>query len=104
CGNRTERNICYAFLCNGRPRDCAVIISQEEAHTFGLAHTNDSCDIMYPTVSMCADTKFTDKTASVSGMGCGSGTQNSYQVLKGLLGSWPSGMQKPKDWEDCFAG
>ena len=48
CGDYMPNNITFAFPYGLRVADLASTAAQEEAHAFGLAHTTDTTDIMYP--------------------------------------------------------
>lgn len=91
-GGDMNGGICYAFLCGGGAKTCAVIVAQEHAHLVGLQHTNSTKDLLYPSVCSACD-GFEDKVNTLSG---GGGTQNSYQMMKTRLGPWdPAAGEKP---------
>ena len=48
CGDLMPHNITFVFPSGLRVDDLAATASQEAAHAFGLAHTTDESDIMYP--------------------------------------------------------
>jgi len=48
CGDYLPNNITFAFPLGLHVDDLAATAAQEEAHAFGLAHTDDTTDIMYP--------------------------------------------------------
>jgi hypothetical protein len=82
--------VAYTFQGGRDARETAVIIAQEQAHLVGLEHTNNSHDIMFPTIS--PDTMgFVDGDSPVNGDRCDRETQNSYSMMKKALGEWPGG-------------
>ena len=58
CGDTMPNNITFAFPLGLRVADLASTASQEEAHAFGLAHTTDTSDIMYPYLRDFVPTEF----------------------------------------------
>src|SRR5688500_16264227 len=48
CGDFMPANITFVFPYGLRISDLAATAAQEEAHAFGLVHTVDESDIMYP--------------------------------------------------------
>jgi hypothetical protein len=85
-----DGGVAYTFLGGMSAHQTAVIISQEAAHLVGLEHVTDSSDIMYPQI--CSDCDgFEDKQLPIDSDRCDRGTQDSYQMLKQRLGSWPGG-------------
>jgi hypothetical protein len=94
CGNQEDDDISFAFsasLLNG-VHDVAVTAAQESSHGFGLGHTDDQTDIMYPLLSG-RETAFLDKEMHIYDAGAassscdGTGMQNSYQALLATLGA-----------------
>jgi len=82
--------VAYTFQGGRSARETAVIIAQEQAHLVGLEHTNSSHDLMYPTI--CADCAgFVNADSEVNGDRCDRPTQNSYAMMKQVLGEWPGG-------------
>jgi len=85
-----QGGVAYTFQGGRSARETAVIIAQEQAHLLGLEHTNNAHDIMYPTIS--TDTMgFVDGDSDVNGDRCDRAAQNSYQMMKKALGTWPGG-------------
>jgi hypothetical protein len=85
-----DGGVSYTFLGGQSAKQTAVIIAQEQAHLVGLEHTTSSHDLMYP--SICSDCDgFENKDLPIDGDRCDRGTQNSYQMLKERLGTWPGG-------------
>jgi hypothetical protein len=73
-----------------------VTIAQEAAHAFGLEHTADTSDLMYPKVDP-AQRRFQDRESMIFGDKlCGRETQNSHRRLLEIVGPWPGG-EKPLD-------
>jgi Bacterial Ig domain len=88
--NDLDGGVAYTFLGGQSAKQTAVIIAQEQAHLVGLEHVTSPTDIMYP--SICSDCDgFQDKELPIDTDRCDRGTQNSYQMLKQRLGTWPGG-------------
>src|SRR5581483_2640760 len=100
CGNQNEPDVCYAFSSVLDPQSTgssteslkaiAVTCAQETAHTFGLGHTTNQNDIMYPQLTFSANgfakgpqTLQNDGSGQCSN---GSSTQDSYNMLLGVIG------------------
>jgi len=91
CGNLNENDISFVFSASsflaGQNHAIAVAIAQESAHGYGLAHTDQRTDVMFPYISVEA-TGFLDQTSNVYDLGngansdCnGTGKQNSFRQL-----------------------
>jgi hypothetical protein len=106
CGNQNEPDVCYAFSAvldpsntgsaNESLKAIATTCAQETAHTYGLGHTTNQNDVMYPQLTFTA-TGFAKgpQTLQNDGSGqCSNGasTQDSYNMLLGVIGA-SSGMQ-----------
>jgi hypothetical protein len=100
CGNQNEPDITYAFSSVLDPsntgsateslKEIAVTAAQETAHSFGLGHTTDQNDIMYPQLTGTA-TGFAKGPQGLQNDGSGqcsspSTTQDSHQMLLDVLG------------------
>jgi hypothetical protein len=99
CGNQQEDNLVYAFSDVLAPnqvggvtesiKEVAVTCAQEVAHAFGLGHTTNMNDVMYP--------QLTGTTTGFGGLSniqndgsgqCGNGmNQNSLQMLIDVMGA-----------------
>jgi Bacterial Ig domain len=100
CGNTNEPDICYAFSSVLDPSNTgsateslkaiAVTCAQETAHTFGLGHTTNMNDIMYPQLTFTANGfAMGPQTLQNDGSGQCSApatTQDSYNMLMGVIG------------------
>jgi hypothetical protein len=98
CENRQAANVVFAFPgpLGASAHGLFSTIAQEAAHAFGLQHSSDPNDIMYPRVDL-AQRGFLDRESVVaSPKFCGADTQNSHRRLLQLLGAWPGG-DKPDD-------
>jgi hypothetical protein len=85
-----QGGVAYTFQGGHSARETAVIVAQEQAHLVGLEHTNNTHDIMFPTIS--TDTMgFVDGDSDVNGDRCDRASQNSYQMMLKGLGAWPGG-------------
>ena len=58
CGDLMPHNITFVFPDGLRVDDLAATASQEAAHAFGLAHTTDESDIMYPFLRQFIPTQY----------------------------------------------
>lgn len=50
CNDRNQNNISFAFPVGLRVGDLVTTAAQEMAHAFGLTHTTDSQDVMFPRI------------------------------------------------------
>jgi hypothetical protein len=90
CDNGNPQNVVFAFECASSSTACSVVISQELAHSFGLAHTHQTCDILSPGSERCAEPIFSNEEAIADDPTCGA-TQNNYGRLLDVLGPWTGG-------------
>ena len=90
CNNQNPENIVFAFDCPASVAACSVTISQELAHSFGLAHTQQTCDIMTPGTFRCSEPHFSDTDALADDTRCGL-IQNNHARLLEVLGPWTGG-------------
>lgn len=98
CDNREHANVVFAFPppLRGSLHALFVTVAQESAHAFGLEHTSDPTDIMFPRVEP-AQLRFQERESRVFGeLVCGRETQSSHRRLLELVGPWPGG-DKPFD-------
>jgi hypothetical protein len=100
CGNRNESEITYAFSAGTTPRSTglsltqalkaiAVTAAQETAHAYGLNHTDNNTDIMYPQLDP-SQNAFFDGSANLiqnSTVCQNATTQNSKQLLTTNIGA-----------------
>jgi hypothetical protein len=91
CHNRNPSNVVFAFDCAASAAACSVTISQELAHSFGLAHTYQSCDIMTPGSFRCSEPSFSKSDALADDTTCGP-IQNNHARLLEVLGPWQGGV------------
>lgn len=92
CTDSNPSNVSVVTFARGLPS----VAAQEIAHGLGLVHNDVACDIMGSVWSKvpCTSGKwgFKDEEGKiVGGGGCGRSTQNSYQLLKKMVGTWPGG-------------
>jgi hypothetical protein len=93
CGNMSPDDISFAFseADNNEILAVAATIAQETAHSFGLGHTDDPTDIMYPQTSRM-ENGFHDRVMRIYDLGgtssdCdGTGRQNDVQRLNQNVG------------------
>jgi hypothetical protein len=91
CDNHEAGNVAFAFSDNlDGVHGLWVTIAQEAAHTFGLEHTDDFRDVMYPR-SAPSQVGFLDEEETVVTPICGPLLQSSHQKLRRVLGDWPGG-------------
>jgi hypothetical protein len=98
CDNRQATNVVFAFPASlgTSVHGLFATIAQEAAHAFGLQHSSNPDDLMYPRVDV-TQRGFEDRESSVASPNlCGPVTQNSHRRLLELLGPWPGG-DKPID-------
>jgi len=94
CDNRESGNIAFAFSDNlDGVHALWVTIAQEAAHAFGLEHTDNDRDVMYPR-STPSQVGFLDEQETVMTPICGPLLQSSHQKLRQVLGDW-DGASKP---------
>jgi hypothetical protein len=97
CGLANPTGVGFAFYTSSdgaAPVEMASTISHEAAHTFGIEHSTDTADLMYPTYTASADA-FMDQCAPVDGAEycgdahrelCPDGGQNTYGELYAYFG------------------
>ena len=70
CSNRTEANLNYAFSgsLSEDPEQVAVTIAHEAGHAYGLVHTDNDKDIMFPSVQTPSDIGFATGEAADPGV------------------------------------
>jgi MYXO-CTERM domain-containing protein len=87
CGDTMPNNITFAFPYGLRVADLASTASQEEAHAFGLAHTTDTTDIMYPYLRSFVPTEFGAGPVPEGDSTCGGRTyQDSDELMMDTIG------------------
>jgi MYXO-CTERM domain-containing protein len=87
CGDYMPNNITFVFPYGLRVADLASTASQEEAHAFGLAHTTDTSDIMYPYLRDFVPTEFGAGPVPNGDSTCGGRTyQDSDEVMMQTIG------------------
>jgi len=105
CGNKMPRDIAFIFAQSLQqivgsgslyPQRVAETTAHESAHTYGLPHSGDGCDLM--SYSGCSKLKtFLDKTMSMQsdsyGQCGGMTSMNSHQLVLTALG--PAGTGRP---------
>jgi hypothetical protein len=96
CANANESNIVFVFpeALRFSPHGMIATIAQEAAHSYGLEHSTNATDFMYPRISATQD-RFPDVVATIAGPPmCGQMDQNSHAKLVEVLGPWAGG-EKP---------
>lgn len=65
-GRRNLLSLTFASSCGGSesPEDVASVLAHETAHNLGLEHTNQTSDLMFPTVT-ASDQAFTDECLTI---------------------------------------
>jgi hypothetical protein len=95
CGNQMEAEITYAFSSSIAPnmtglslaqslKSIAVTAAQETAHAFGLNHTNNTTDVMYPQLDP-AQNQFVDANMTLINNSSGTCDNATMQDSKQLL-------------------
>jgi hypothetical protein len=102
CDNHQATNVVFAFpsTLGSSVHGLFATIAQEAAHAFGLQHSADPDDLMYPRVDV-TQRGFIDRDSPVASPNlCGPQTQNSHQLLLKLLGAWTGGPKPVDDGAD----
>lgn len=87
CGDQLPSNISFVFPPGLRVDDLSTTAAQEAAHAFGLAHTNDQGDIMYPTILQSIPGGFGAGNIPSGDSNCqGGGFQDSYNLMLSTIG------------------
>ncbi len=97
CGNRQPSDIVYAFssALEGATHGLFVTIAQEAAHAYGLEHTTNRADLMFPQV-VPEQSSFPEEEYPLIGQPlCGRLTQSSHGLLVETLGAWTDGEKPP---------
>lgn len=86
CGDQMPNNITFVFPPGLRVADLATTAAQEAAHAFGLGHTDDQDDVMYPAIQNYIPTQF-GAGSIPDGSGCNNATyQDSYELMLNTIG------------------
>jgi len=95
CKNSNDSNLNYAFSgsLKENPDQTAITIAHENGHAYGLHHTDNNKDIMFPSVTPAEG--FRKGKASRGPCLMPGDDQDSYQVLLDNLGARPMGVEKP---------
>jgi MYXO-CTERM domain-containing protein len=87
CGDFMPANITFVFPAGLRISDLAATAAQEEAHAFGLVHTVDTTDIMYPYLQNFIPTQFGSGSVPEGDSQCGGQAyQNSDEKMMQTIG------------------
>jgi len=87
CGDQIASNVSFVFPPGLRVDDLATTAAQEAAHAFGLAHTQDQGDIMFPTILQSIPDGFGAGNIPQGDSNCqGGGFQDSFQVMLSTIG------------------
>jgi hypothetical protein len=88
CGDFMPANIVFAFPDGLRVDDLVTTAAQEMAHAFGLNHTNDDSDIMFPVIQPTPPVAY--GAGAIPGsdpLNCGGRTtQDSHQLMLDTIG------------------
>ncbi len=86
CGDFLPSNIVFVFPSGLRVGDLSTTAAQEMAHGYGLGHTNDQTDIMYPSIQSYIPTSYGAGNIP-DGSGCGGASyQDSHATLLAVIG------------------
>jgi len=98
CNDLNAHDLSFTFsqVVANDPLEVAQTIAQETAHAYGLGHTGDRTDVMYPQVQKDAN-GFQNYVMSIpDNTDCtGTGHQNSYQQLMYNVGASPPDTEAP---------
>jgi MYXO-CTERM domain-containing protein len=87
CGDQMASNVTFVFPPRLRVGDLVTVAAQEAAHAFGLAHTLDTDDVMYPTVQGAFPSRFGAGPIPNGEANCqGGGFQSSDQRMLEIIG------------------
>lgn len=88
CSDFSPSNIVFAFPPGLRAVDLATTAAQEMAHAFGLSHTLDVNDLMYPQIQNSLPAHYGAGPIPAQDQGpCGNGTyQDSHELLLSIVG------------------
>ena len=102
CGETNPDDITFVWsshpALNNDPVQTALTAAQESAHAYGLGHTQDQMDIMYP-VLVGTEVGFLNRDMLMpnDGSDCsGTGHQNSYQLLMQNVGPSAPDVEPPQ--------
>jgi hypothetical protein len=91
CGDQQRGEVAFIFSAGiTHPQMLAVTIAHEAAHTLGLVHTSDGCDVMSPVICGAGDKRFLDRLMAVwpDHLGlCGLKQANSWKMMLEALGA-----------------
>lgn len=101
CKNANDSNLNYAFSASlgDNPDQTAITIAHENGHAYGLHHTDNNKDIMYPSVTPAEGFRKGKAARGPCGLRAGIDDQDSYQVLIENLGARPTSVEKPSKRE-----
>jgi hypothetical protein len=98
CSDLNDHDLSFTFpqVINNDPLEVAQTIAQETAHAYGLGHTGERTDVMFPYVQKDSN-GFQNFLMNVpDGTDCtGTGHQNSYQLLMANVGASPPDTEPP---------
>jgi hypothetical protein len=90
CGDRQSGEVAFIFSAGiTHLQMLALTIAHEAAHTLGLVHTSEGCDVMSPTICGAGSKRFLDRLVTVwpDHLGvCGLKQTNSWRMLYQVLG------------------
>lgn len=95
CGDYVASNITFVFPYGLRVDDLAPTAAQESAHAYGLGHTNDNYDVMYPQIQGGVIPSSFGAGQVPDGSGCGLTYQDSHQRMLETIGPRGQDTVKP---------
>lgn len=88
CGDMLPSDITFVFPPGLRVADLATVAAQEAAHAFGLGHTLDTDDVMYPQLQQSVPSRFGGGNIPNGDANCqGGGFQDSHQRMLDVIGA-----------------
>ena len=94
CDDYMPANVSFVFPTGQEQRDIATTAAHEVAHAFGLGHTEDTDDVMYPSILFSPPDSFGAGPVP-DDSGCGASYQNSHQLLLDTIGERGADFTKP---------
>ncbi len=86
CGDQMPNNITFVFPGGLRVDDLITTAAQENAHAYGLGHTDDTTDVMYPAITNAIPFRYGEGNIP-DNSGCNTSYQDSHQLMLDTIGA-----------------